>query len=241
MINFEELKKPFPPESVEWRVGSTNSDKSKGMALAYIDARSVQDRLDKVCGVDGWQCRYPHVGEKTVCEIGLNINGEWIWKADGAGDTDVEKEKGALSDAFKRAAVKWGVGRYLYDLETVWVALENKKITKAEMQRLDGIIGKTTTMVTGLNGLSKEPAKWWSNDKLTLSLPTSRLGDTPDNQLDWFFKSLMNGVEKAPNVKLLEKLKDDNKHIIDRFDDLMKEKITEAFLIREEQHKEHKK
>lgn len=121
-MNLEDLKKPFDPAAISWRVGSTTKDKTKGMALAYIDARDVQDRLDEVCGVDGWQCRYvPMHDKKTVCEVGIRINSEWIWKADGAGDSDVEAEKGALSDAFKRAAVRWGIGRYLYDLESPWV------------------------------------------------------------------------------------------------------------------------
>jgi len=121
-MSLEDLKKPFDPAAISWRVGSTTKDKSKGMALAYIDARDVQDRLDEVCGVDGWQCRYvPMHDKKTVCEVGVRINSEWIWKADGAGDSDVEAEKGALSDAFKRAAVRWGIGRYLYDLESPWV------------------------------------------------------------------------------------------------------------------------
>lgn len=124
-MNLEDLKKPFDPAAISWRVGSTTKDKSKGMALAYIDARDVQDRLDEVCGVDGWQCRYvPMHDKKTVCEVGIRINSEWIWKADGAGDSDVEAEKGALSDAFKRAAVRWGIGRYLYDLDSPWVELE---------------------------------------------------------------------------------------------------------------------
>ena len=120
------LSAPFDPKRISWRVGSTTGDKSKGMALAYIDSRDVQDRLDAVCGADGWQCRYPHAGQKTVCEIGIRIGNEWIWKADGAGDTDVEQEKGALSDAFKRAAVKWGIGRYLYDCESPWVQIEQR-------------------------------------------------------------------------------------------------------------------
>lgn len=124
MINFDELKRPFAPEAISWRIGSTNKAKTKGMALAYIDARDVQDRLDQVCTVGGWQNRYPHAHGKTVCEIGIFIGDEWIWKADGAGDSDVEAEKGALSDAFKRAAVRWGVGRYLYDLDSHWVEIE---------------------------------------------------------------------------------------------------------------------
>jgi Rad52/22 family double-strand break repair protein len=36
----------------------------------------------------------------------------------------MEAEKGALSDAFKRAAVRWGVGRYLYEIKSPWITLE---------------------------------------------------------------------------------------------------------------------
>ena len=49
----------------------------------------------------------------------------WIAKSDGAGSTDVEGDKGGISDAFKRAAVKWGIGRYLYDLDAPWVPCES--------------------------------------------------------------------------------------------------------------------
>lgn len=121
---FEQLSSPFDPSEVDWRVGSVtgkDSDKPKGMALAYIDARTVMDRLDTVCGPAGWQNRYVMEGSKTVCEIGILCGDVWVWKADGAGDSDVEAEKGALSDAFKRAAVRWGIGRYLYNLKTPWV------------------------------------------------------------------------------------------------------------------------
>ena len=140
MSIFDNLARPFPPDRVSWRVGPTNRDKTKGMALAYIDARDVMERLDAVCGPAGWQCRYPHATGKTVCEIGLRVESEWIWKADGAGDTDMEAEKGALSDAFKRAAVRWGIGRYLYDLSSPWVLIEafgkSYKIADAELPKL---------------------------------------------------------------------------------------------------------
>lgn len=118
------LAAPFPPERVSWRVGATTSDKKRGMALAYIDARDVLDRLNAVLGVH-WQCRYvPHHNGTTCCEIGVLIGAGWLWRANGAGATDHEAEKGAYSDAFKRAAVMWGVGRYLYDLDSPWVQIE---------------------------------------------------------------------------------------------------------------------
>lgn len=123
---FDRLAAPFPPDRVSWRVGSTNQDKTRGMALAYVDARDVQDRLTEVMG-SGWQCRYiPMPNGTTCCEIGLLIDGQWVWRANGAGNTDFEAEKGAYSDAFKRAAVMWGVARYLYDLKSPWVAIEQR-------------------------------------------------------------------------------------------------------------------
>lgn len=148
MIDFAQLTAPFPPERVSWRVGATSQDKKKGLALAYIDARDVMERLDKVVGPANWQSRYPHANGKTVCEIGLKIGDEWVWKADGAGDTDVEAEKGALSDAFKRAAVRWGIGRYLYDFESQWVEIEpagkSYSIKQSEYKRLEKLIGGAT-------------------------------------------------------------------------------------------------
>lgn len=162
IMDLAKLKEPFPANKISWRVGSTTADKSNGMALAYIDARDVQDRLDEVCGVEGWQCRYvPMHDKKTVCEIGIRIprpdgksdkivaDCEWVWKADGAGDSDVEAEKGALSDAFKRAAVKWGIGRYLYDIDSPWVEVDTyekggkvfvKGIKAHEHARLESIL-----------------------------------------------------------------------------------------------------
>ncbi len=143
---FEQLAAPFSPDAISWRVGATSGDKTKGIALAYLDARDVMDRLDMVCGPAGWACSYSHATGKTVCDIAIRVvrepggTAEWISKADGAGDTDVEAEKGALSDAFKRSAVRWGIGRYLYALPSPWVELEaagrSYKIKQTEFAKL---------------------------------------------------------------------------------------------------------
>jgi Rad52/22 family double-strand break repair protein len=126
-IRIKQLAEPFNPSIVSFRVGPTTQDKTKGMALAYIDARDVMRRLDEVCGPENWQNDYPWSdGKRVVCRIGIKIGDDWVWKTDGAGDTDTEGEKGALSDAFKRSAVHWGIGRYLYDVEAVWVQIEQR-------------------------------------------------------------------------------------------------------------------
>lgn len=148
MLDLKALALPFPVTQISWRVGSTTADKTKGMALAYIDARDVMERLDDVCGPDGWQDTYPHAGTKTVCSIGIWCGAErgWVYKSNGAGDTDHEAEKGALSDAFKRAGVMWGIGRYLYNLPSPWVAIKQRGksyvIDDAEEKRLLDVLQK---------------------------------------------------------------------------------------------------
>ncbi|MBK8246158.1 MAG: hypothetical protein IPK85_01940 [Gemmatimonadetes bacterium] len=143
-IDWKALAAPFPPDAVSWRVGSISKrDKTKAKALAYLDARDVMNRLDDVAGPANWQCRYSHAGAKTVCDIAIRVDGEWVWKADGAGDTDIEAEKGSLSDAFKRSAVRWGIGRYLYDLPSPWVTInEFKQIEDGEMPKLRALLAR---------------------------------------------------------------------------------------------------
>lgn len=119
-----ELAAPFPAKNIHFRVGARTKDKKKGIPLAYIDARDAMERLDAVVGPENWQRRYPWSdGGRLYCEVGIRLNGEWIWKGDGAGDTQVEAEKGAFSDAFKRACVNWGLAQYLYDMPNAWLEL----------------------------------------------------------------------------------------------------------------------
>lgn len=124
-MKLENLREPFPPEDIDWRPGSTNREKTRAMALAYLNARAVMDRLDEVCGPGNWRDEYvagPQGG--VICRLSIRVDGEWVAKEDGAENTDVEAVKGGISDALKRAAVKWGVGRYLYNLPSQWVECE---------------------------------------------------------------------------------------------------------------------
>jgi len=125
-MNIEnELKKPFPETAIHWRIGARNKEKTKGLPLAYIDARDVMDRLDFVLGFDGWEDSYTETQSgRVICTLACMINDKLVIRSDGAGDTGTEGEKGAISDALKRAAVKFGIGRYLYGLGGQWVDLD---------------------------------------------------------------------------------------------------------------------
>lgn len=119
-MDLEKLKEPFPKEDIEWRVGRQGVT-MKGdpwvFALAYVTARGIMNRLDDVVGAANWQNEYREWhGSSQLCGISIRIEDEWVTKWDGADNTAIESTKGGLSDAMKRAAVQWGIGRYLYDL-----------------------------------------------------------------------------------------------------------------------------
>lgn len=123
----KKLQEPFSPEDIEWRVGSTTKDKTKGLALAYVTNRAIQNRLDEVVGPFNWKNEYKEwKGNSQLCGISIwdDEKKEWITKWDGASDTDFEATKGGLSDSMKRAAYQWGIGRYLYKLPAVWVPIK---------------------------------------------------------------------------------------------------------------------
>lgn len=118
-MNLKLLAEPFPASDIEWRIGQCGKG-HKGIwakCLAYITARAVMDRLDAVCGPEGWRVSYVFVGTGVVCQLSIKVGNEWVTKEDGAEQTDIESFKGGISSALKRAGAVWGLGRYLYSLE----------------------------------------------------------------------------------------------------------------------------
>ena len=111
----ETLLAPFPADEVKHMPKG-------GKTLSFIDARSVERRLDAAFGVFGWQDAYRKVGEHDwICSLSVQVaDGVWITKEAASDESDIEATKGGQSGAFKRAAAHgFGVGRYLYDGEAV--------------------------------------------------------------------------------------------------------------------------
>lgn len=106
-------------EPFEYKFRLQSAKYGKATIVAYIDSRQLQDRLDKVVGAENWQVKYEERKGNLFAGIGIKINGEWVWKFDCGTESNIEKEKGEASDSFKRAGVMWGVGRFLYSLDTI--------------------------------------------------------------------------------------------------------------------------
>lgn len=137
-----ELSKPFHPSRITWRPGALTGQKDKALAIAYADLRAYQNRLDEVCGMD-WSVSYTPWGDRIICH--LTINGI-TRSSTGEPDSDAEREEKAWRTAeaiaFTRACAMFGLGRYLYNLPSLWVEYDapNQRFTEKAKVRLHGMI-----------------------------------------------------------------------------------------------------
>lgn len=144
-----ELARPFAAEDLEWRLQKTfeSQGRMSGIAVPFVTNRAIMNRLDSVVGPENWYNDYRpwHAAgkkEAQICGISIHFEGRgFITKWDGAEDSDIEPIKGGLSDSMKRAAVQWGIGRVLYNMDTVFVEVEQRGkswvIKKNQRAKLD--------------------------------------------------------------------------------------------------------
>ena len=162
------LSVPFDPREIKFKPQSVKGNRA--LAMAYIDARLVQDRLDDVLGVEGWQDEYQLLPDgSVVCKLTLNLGDRWVTKMDVGSPSEQpdggDRLKAAFSDALKRAAVKFGVGRYLYRLPAQWCDYDPMKKQLVGTPQLPAFalprtkVGAEPTQVRSEPGAAKSKAK----------------------------------------------------------------------------------
>lgn len=147
---------PFNPDMIELRPGPTNRDKTKAQALAYADPRVYMDRIDKVVGPWGWECRYSvlqNTGDQVAVQCQLTIDG--ITKSDvgHAPMKDANSWTVASAQAFKRACTAFGLGRYLYSFKLPWLDYDESR------KRFSGDVNQAIANMYAQAGLRK-PSDW---------------------------------------------------------------------------------
>lgn len=154
------LLEPFDPGEIKWRVTTTSKVHTKrglqkrGQLVAYADQRAYTDRLNDVFGEWGWTRTYAvqvaqnferrlgsegkttAVAAKVVVVSTVTIHS--LGAHTGVGEEWADDENAATraeAQAFKRACACFGLGRYLYDLDKVWVDLDqyNRPIQTPEL------------------------------------------------------------------------------------------------------------
>jgi hypothetical protein len=137
---FAELEVPFPPDQVLWRVTIISNDKKRGQVVPYADQRAYSDRLNALLTPQGWTREYKVetlnnitrqrknetvltgkvliTATVTIFSVGSHSGTGEEWADDDNAMTSAEAQ------AFKRACSCFGLGRYFYDLDSVWVDID---------------------------------------------------------------------------------------------------------------------
>ena len=109
-----ELGKPTPKEEIKRRKSGGKDYNGNDNYCDYVDARFCMDRLDEVVGPANWKREHETINGLMFCGVSILIGEVWVTKWDVGTESTFEKEKGLVSDSFKRACVNWGIARDLY-------------------------------------------------------------------------------------------------------------------------------
>lgn len=154
------LAAPFNPNDVAWKPQAVRQNRA--LAVAYIDARTVAERLDQVVAGE-WTFEWEEASNGCV-KGKLTIRGTTRCDVGEQGDGPQGKTlKAAVSDALKRSAVLFGVGRYLYRLPAQWVdydAQHKRLVRTPELPAWakPGTQQEERLSSSGEESLEKEPA-----------------------------------------------------------------------------------
>jgi hypothetical protein len=143
-----ELAQPFDPEAVEFKAGAVTQDKARALALAYVDSRVYQARLDAVA--PDWRNEYTreYAGDRVIVTCALTVTGvtrqaigeslQASARHDGSTVIEENAATSAEAQAFKRACSAFGLGRYLYSVPQVWAEYDaqRRQFTPAAVQAL---------------------------------------------------------------------------------------------------------
>ena len=135
------LTAPILPNEIEWRVQSQTST-GKLIVVPYINNRCVMHRFDAAFGAENWTSEFREISNGFICRLTVIIKdtNRIVHREDGASKTNIEPEKGGISDAMKRAAVQFGLGRCLYDYPRVFIECEGKFIPDWAYDKLDKLV-----------------------------------------------------------------------------------------------------
>ena len=109
----------FAALAAAFEAGELKNRTQAGRQLPYVTARTIMNRLDEVLGPENWWDEYVPLEHSVVCRLTIRLpDGTKLTKSDAGGYAGLadpgDDDKSGFADAFKRTAVKFGVGRYLY-------------------------------------------------------------------------------------------------------------------------------
>lgn len=170
--------------------------------LLYIDSRAVTRYLDEWVGWNNWQTEFYNVGNQIVGKLGIwdNEKSMWIWKSDVGSESNIEKEKGLISDTYKRLLTRFGVTE-LYSAPDILIPDDgygNKGYKISEITYNDN---REINSLVIVNRFNKEVYRW----NINTTTPSKPIIE--NNSIDWIDElpvkpQITTPVELSPSEQL---------------------------------------
>lgn len=137
----------------------------KANMLLYIDSRAVVKLLNESVGNMNWQSEFYEVNGQTICKIGIYDDDRniWIWKSDTGSESNVEAEKGLISDCYKRVLSRFGV-QELYSSPKIVIPDDGYGNSGYKVSEIEYNEDREITHLVIVNRFNKEVFRWGKGD-----------------------------------------------------------------------------
>lgn len=136
----KELIRPFCLSELQFRPTSKRAGRQR--IFTHVDLRTVLNRLDSLVPMQ-YEVNVEQQGEIFIVNLKvLGVSRSGVSGLNDKNDEDFDRVAASFSIGLKRAAVQFGIGRYLYELPEMWgevYSFEREAIMPAsETERLRG-------------------------------------------------------------------------------------------------------
>jgi hypothetical protein len=210
------IDKPRLLKAEEIEVRPAHKVGDKIAMLLYIDSRAVTKLLDEWVGNMNWQSEFHEVAGQIVGKLGIWDENKhiWVYKSDVGSESNIEAQKGLISDCYKRLLSRWGTTE-LYsspDLLLPDDGYGNKGYKVAEIGYNDN---RDIIHLVIVNRFNKEVYRW---DKGIAPQTNTKAIESPKKDNIAILKEFFDENKRNPNVNTME---------LAKFKDYYKDKIGE--------------
>lgn len=167
-------------DEIECRVQSVKN--GKATMLLYIDSRCVTNLLDEAVGCMNWQTEFYSVNGQIMGKLGIWDDDKkmWVWKSDTGSESNIEAEKGLISDTYKRLLSRWGVTE-LYTAPRIQLEDDGYNNTGYKVSEI-AYEGRKITHLVIVNKFGKEAFRWDINGNNSVSQASPVLTPSKDKR-----------------------------------------------------------
>lgn len=181
--------RPLRADEIEVRPSHVKDGKAN--LLLYIDSRAVVSLLNETVGNLNWQSKFYEAKGQLIGEIGIYDKEKdmWVWKGDTGSESNIEAQKGLISDVYKRALSRWGIDE-LYSSPRIQVPDDGYGNSGYKVAEIDYNEQRDITHLVIVNRFDKEVFRWDNNQSRSKQSQSSQQTTTPTNNTATILQSL---------------------------------------------------